>query len=252
MLPSWSWQPAFILTVVGFLGTTISPYLFFWQAGEEVEEEVVDGKADRPGHRIKRVTDDDIRALRSDTVTGMVASQAVTFFIVICTAATLHAKGITDINTAQDAALALKPLGSAAYWLFALGILGTGLLAIPTLAGSAAYAVAETMGWRYGLYRRFHRAQRFYAAIAATVAAGYLFNIVQALSPVKALLYSAALNGVTAPPLLVILLLICNNRKIVGNRVNGLASNTLGWATVVFMGAAAVFLIWALATGRAA
>ncbi len=250
VVPSWSWKPQFILTVVGFLGTTISPYLFFWQAGEEVEEEIAEGKADAPGHRTVRASAEEIRTLRADTVIGMVASQAVTFFIVICTAATLHAKGITDINTAQDAALALKPLGPAAYWLFTLGILGTGLLAIPTLAGSIAYAVAETGGWRYGLYRRFHRAKAFYLTIAAAVVAGYLLNFVHSISPVKALLYSAALNGVISPPLIVVLLLICNNRRIVGDQCNGWLSNAIGWITVAFMGAAAAFLCWAMVTGK--
>ena len=251
VVPTWSWKPAFILTVVGFLGTTISPYLFFWQAGQEVEEEIAEGKADAPGHRIARVSAEEIRILRNDTVIGMLASQGVTFFIVISTAATLNARGVTDINTAQDAARALLPLGPAAYWLFTLGILGTGLLAIPTLAGSAAYAVAETFGWRYGLYRRFRRARGFYLTIAAAVVAGYLLNFVHAISPVKALLYSAALNGIVAPPLIVILLLICNNPKIVGKRRNGWLSNLFGWSAVVFMGAAAAFLIWAMATGKA-
>lgn len=251
VVPSWSWKPDFILTVVGFLGTTISPYLFFWQAGEEVEEEIAEGKAMAPGHRTRRASDDDMRVLRNDTITGMVASQAVTFFIVITTAATLHAKGITDINTAQDAARALLPLGAWAYWLFTIGILGTGMLAIPTLAGSAAYAVSEVAGWRYGLYRRFRRARGFYLTIAAAVLVGYLLNFVHSISPVKGLLYSAALNGIVAPPLIVILLLICNNSKIVGKRRNSALSNVLGWLTVVFMGVAAAFLIWAMATGKA-
>ena len=251
VVPSWSWKPDFLLTVVGFLGTTISPYLFFWQAGEEVEEEIVTGKANAPGHRLAPASAEELRELRADTIIGMVASQAVTFFIIISAAATLHARGIMDINTAQEAAQALKPLGGAAYWLFTLGILGTGLLAIPTLAGSAAYAVAETMGWRYGLYRRFARARGFYVTIALAVVAGYLLNFVHSISPVKALLYSAALNGVVAPPLIVVLLFVCNNRRIVGRRVNSSVSNVLGWLTVAFMGAAAGFLIWAMATGKA-
>ncbi len=251
VVPTWSWKPDFILTVVGFLGTTISPYLFFWQAGEEVEEEIVEGKAIAPGHRTVRASEEDIRSLRNDTIVGMAASQTVTFFIVICTAATLNAHGVTDINTAQDAARALLPLGPAAYWLFTLGILGTGLLAIPTLAGSAAYAVSETFGWRYGLYRRFKRARGFYLTITATIIVGYLLNFAHAISPVKALLYSAALNGIVAPPLIVVLLLICNNRKIMGKRYNGIVSNILGWVTVVFMAAAAAFLIWAMASGKA-
>ena len=249
--PRWSRAPAFIMTVVGFVGTTISPYLFFWQAGETVEEEIYDGKAKEPGRRIAPVTEAEIRAMRTDTVIGMVASQAVTFFIIICTASQLNAKGITDINTAQDAAKALLPLGPAAFWLFTLGILGTGLLAIPTLAGSVAYAVAETAGWKYGLYRRFRRARGFYGTIAGVILVGYLLNFVHSFSPIKGLLYSAVLNGVIAPPLIVLLLLICNNRKVVKDRVNGRVSNVLGWLTVILMTAAAGFMFYAMATGKA-
>ena len=250
-IPSWSQDPAFIMTVVGYLGTTISPYLFFWQAGQEVEDEIADSTADAPGHRSKPVRADEIRNLRADTAIGMVASQAATFFIIICTAATLHSKGITDINTAQDAAKALLPLGKSAYWVFTLGILGTGLLAIPTLAGSAAYAVAETFGWRYGLYRRFKRACGFYLTIAAMILIGYGMNFAPTISPLKALLYSAVLNGVVAVPLLIVLMLICNNRKIVKSRVNGRTSNVLGWLTVVIMAAAVVLMVWAMWTGPA-
>ncbi len=249
--PHWSWKPDFILTIVGFVGTTISPYLFFWQAGETVEEEVAEGRLAAPGKRLKRVSADELRTVRADTVVGMLASQAVTFFILICTAGTLHARGITNIETAQDAARALLPLGKSAYWLFTAGIIGTGLLAIPTLAGSVAYAVAETAGWRYGLYRRYDRARGFYLTIGAVIVVAYLLNFVHAVSPVKGLLYSAALNGVVAPPLIVLLLLICNNKKIIGAQKNGLVSNVLGWLTVVLMTVAAGFLAWAMATGKA-
>jgi NRAMP (natural resistance-associated macrophage protein)-like metal ion transporter len=249
-VPSWSWNADFIMTVVGFLGTTISPYLFFWQAGEEVEEEIAEGRADAPGQRTREVTPDEIRTLRDDTVVGMLTSQTVTFFIILCTAAELHAKGITNINTAQDAARALLPLGQAAYWLFTLGILGAGMLAVPTLAGSVAYALSETFGWRYGLYRRFRRASGFYLTIAATVVVGSLLNFVRSVSPVRALFYAAVINGIAAVPLIVALLLICNNRRIVGDRVNGRLSNVLGWLTVVLMGAAVGFLFWAMATGQ--
>lgn len=250
-VPSWSWKPAYLMTVVGFLGTTISPYLFFWQAGEEVEEEIAEGKADRPGHRVQRASTAEIRDLRADTIVGMVASQAVCFFIIICTAATLHAHGKTDINTAQDAADALRPLGASAYWLFTLGILGTGMLAIPTLAGSAAYAVSESLGWNYGLYRRFARARGFYLTIGAMTVVGFLLNFVKAINPVKALLYSAVLNGIVAVPLLVVLMLICNNSKIVKERTNGRLSNVIGWLATACMGAAAIVMIWAMASGKA-
>jgi Mn2+/Fe2+ NRAMP family transporter len=248
---SWSRSPKFLLTVVGFLGTTISPYLFFWQAGEEVEEEIAEGKADRPGHRLDDSSAKEIRDMRADTVVGMIASQIVCFFIVICTAATLHAHGKTDISTAQDAAEALRPLGVSAFWLFTLGILGTGMLAIPTLAGSVAYAVAETCGWPYGLYRRFKRARSFYVTVAAMTIVGFLLNFTRAIDPIKALLYSAVLNGVIAVPLLVILMLVCNNKNIVGKRVNGPLLNGLGGLTILTMGAAAGVMIWAMVTGKA-
>jgi Mn2+/Fe2+ NRAMP family transporter len=249
LAPSWSNDPRFLLTLVGFLGTTISPYLFFWQAGEEVEEEIEAGTADAPGHRTVRASQWEIRALRADTAVGMIASQTITFFIVICTASTLHGHG--DINTARDAARALLPLGQGAYLLFTLGIFGSGLLAIPTLAGSVAYAVSESFGWRTGLYRRFHRAQAFYLTIAVMILIGYLLNFVHSISPIKGLLYAAAINGIVSPPLIVILLLVCNDKTILKDRVNGKLSNILGWLTVVLMGAAASFLIWAMATGKA-
>jgi Mn2+/Fe2+ NRAMP family transporter len=251
VVPTWRNSSDFISLVVAVLGTTISPYLFFWQAGEEVEEEIAAKKATAPGHRTEGVSEDEIRNLRADTVVGMFASQAVCFFIVICTAATLHAHGKTEISTAQDAAEALKPLGPAAYWLFTLGILGTGLLAIPTLAGSAAYAVSETFGWRYGLYRRFKRARGFYLTLAATIMIGFALNFVRAIDPVKALFYSAVLNGIVAVPLLVVLMLVCNNRAIVKERVNGPLSNILGWLTVALMGAAVAYMFWAMASGHA-
>ena len=240
-IPQFSRDPAFLLTVVGFLGTTISPYLFFWQAGEEVEDEIAQGKADRPGHRTQRVTEREVRNARADTVVGMVASQLITLFIVVVCAVTL--RGNPNINTAQDAARALLPLGPAAYWLFMLGIFGSGLLAIPTLAGSAAYGVAEAAGWQYGLYRRFHRARNFYLTLAGMIVGGYLLNFVHSLSPIKGLLYSAALNGIIAPPLLVVLLFIGNNRRIMGNRTNGRWSNILGWLAALLMGVTAAFLL---------
>ncbi len=249
-IPSWSSKPAFLMTVVGLLGTTISPYLFFWQASEEVEDEVAAGTAFGPGGRVRSASSAEIRRLRADTTVGMVASQAVAFFVLICTAGTLHAAGRTNIDTAQDAARALLPLGAAAYWLFALGILGTGALCIPTLAGSIAYSVSETTGWRYGLYRRFGRARGFYLTIACAIFAGFALNFVHTLSPVKGLLYCAVLNGIAAPPLIVILLFVCNNRKIMKERSNGIAANVFGGLAAILMGAAAALLLWAMATGR--
>ena len=252
VIPQWNSSPGYVLTIVGFLGTTISPYLFFWQAGEQVEDDIAEGLTDDAGDRASQIKNSEIRSIRSDTAIGMIFSQIVTIFIIVTTAATLHVSGKTDINTAEDAARALLPLGASAYWLFTLGILGVGLMAIPTLAGSAAYAVAETAGWRNGLYRRFSRAKGFYATIAVVIIVGYLLNFVQVISPVKALLYSAVLNGLVAPPLIVVLLFICNNRKIVGKNANGWLSNTLGCLAVVLMSLAGGFLIWSLFTAKAA
>jgi len=252
VIPHWNSNPEYVLTIVGFLGTTISPYLFFWQAGEQVEDDIADGLTDDAGYRASRIKRSEIRSVRADTAVGMIFSQIITVFIIVTTAATLHVSGNTEINTAEDAARALLPLGASAYWLFTLGILGVGLMAVPTLAGSAAYAVAETAGWRNGLYRRFSRAKGFYATIALVIVVGYLLNFVQAISPIKALLYSAVLNGLVAPPLIVVLLFICNNPKIVGKNTNGWLSNTLGWLAVVLMSLAGGLLIWSLITGKAA
>ena len=245
--PTMHLSASWVLTVVGYLGTTISPYLFFWQTDEEVEEEIESGAADKLGHRLHPIWKREIRNMRVDTVVGMVISQVVATFIVICTAATLFASGHRDIQTAQDAARALAPLGAGAVWLFTLGIVGTGMLAIPTLAGSSAYAVSEAAGWRYGLSQPFHQAKHFYLAIAGCVAVGCGLNFVQSINPVRALLYSAALNGTIAPVLIVVILLICRNQSIMGPYRNGRASTVLGIFGVLAMGFAAVLLILNLA-----
>jgi NRAMP (natural resistance-associated macrophage protein)-like metal ion transporter len=251
VIPRFDLKTETILAIVAFLGTTISPYLFFWQAGETMEEEIVQRTSDEPGHRIVPATKREFSNIRADTTIGMIASQLVALFIVVAAAGTLHSAGITNINTAQDAAKALKPLGPAAYWIFSICMIGTGLLAIPTLAGSAAYAVAETCGWRHGLYRRFARARAFYLTVAAVIVTGGAMNFVGVISPIKALVYSAAINGIIAPPLIVVLLLICNNKKIMGNRTNGRWSNFFSWLAVAIMGSAAIYFLFALVTGKA-
>ena len=238
------------MTAVGFLGTSITPYCFFWQSSETVEEEVAEGTAEEPGGRIEPVSESEIRAIRTDTVIGMLYSQIITFFIVICAAATLHARGITNIQTAQDAARALLPLGKSAYTLFTLGIIGTGLLGIPTMAASAAYAICEITGWRCGLYRRFARARHFYITIAVVIVLGYLLNFVGKISPVKGLIYAAVINGLVAPPLIVLICVSAIMKKIVQNRRNGWASNIFGWLTVIIMSLAAMIMLWAMATGK--
>ncbi len=244
LIPHWENTPGYLMAVVGYMGTTISPYCFFWQAGETVEEEISAGAEDEPGYRYKPVTEGEIRTVRADTAVGMITSQLIAVFIILSTAATLHAKGATNINTAQDAARALLPLGNSAYWLFTFGILGAGLLGIPTLAGSAAYALSEALGWRYGLYRRFDRARGFYVTISLVILFGYFLNFFGSISPVKGLLYAAILNGIAAPPLIVLLLLICNNPKVVGDRRNSLVSNLIGGLTALILAVAFALLCW--------
>ncbi|HWD40167.1 MAG TPA: divalent metal cation transporter [Fimbriimonas sp.] len=252
VLPVWKPNLDFTLAATAFLGTTISPYLFFWQAGETVEEELATGKSDEPGRRKQRVKESEIRNLRADTVLGMITSQLVAFFIIIATAGVLYRPGHpVTINSAMDAAQALRPLGPAAVWIFSIGMIGTGFLAIPTLAGSAAYAAAEAFGWRYGLFRRFRRAPGFYLTVLAVLLVGFLLNFFTQISPIKALVYSAVVNAIVAVPLLLVLLHICNNGKILGRRTNGIWSNVFGWASFVCMGAASAFFIWAVVSGKA-
>lgn len=239
-----------MLATVAFLGTTISPYLFFWQAGETVEEEIENHSANEPGKRTRAVTYREMRNIRADTAIGMIGSQLITFFIVIAAAGSLHRIGATGLNSAVDAAKALRPLGKAAYLFFSLGIVSTGLLAIPTMAGAVAYSLSETFDWRYGLYRPFSRARRFYLSIGAVVVVGCLMNFVGVISPIKGLVYAAALNGIVAPPLIVVLICICNNKSIMGSRCNGRWSNAFSVVTVLLMGPAAIYLICSMVAGR--
>ncbi|HXR98369.1 MAG TPA: Nramp family divalent metal transporter [Terriglobales bacterium] len=244
LTPAWRGDRAFLATMVALLGTTISPYLFFWQASEQVEENIADDVASPKAHRSHRVRQTELVRIRCDTAIGMVSSQVIAAAIMITAAATLHATGHIHISSAQDAAQALRPLGGMAFAIFGLGIVGSGLLAVPTLGGSAAYALAETMGWRRGLFRRFSRARAFYLTIVAVIAAGYLLNFVGTLSPIQALIYAAALNGMAVPPMIVLLLLIANNRKILGKHTNGTLANTVGILTAALITAAAIAL-WA-------
>lgn len=242
LIPHWETSTAYMMAVMGYMGTTISPYCFFWQAGETVEEEITSGAEAEPGHRYLPPSEVEIRTVRTDTAVGMFTSQMIAVFIILCTAGTLHVTGETNLNTAQEAARALLPLGKTAYWLFTFGILGSGLLGIPTLAGSAAYALSETLGWRYGLYRRFKRARGFYITLSAIILLGYLLNFVGSVSPVKGLLYAAILNGVAAPPLILLILMICNNSKIVGERRNRPISNIIGGLTALILAIALILL----------
>lgn len=241
--PTFQLNREFLLNIIAVLGTTISPYLFFWQAGEEVEEEVAHHKLRSFGAGQPRVTPKDISRLRIDTVIGMFFSNVIMFFIIVTTGATLFPNGIHKIESAAQAASVLRPLaGDFAFLLFALGILGTGLLAVPVLSGSASYALSEAFGWKVGLYRKLRAAKGFYGTIALATLLGVAMNAF-GFHSITFLYYTAVINGIIAPPLLVIILLIANNKKIMGNRVNNWILNVLGVVTVLIMSSAVVLLI---------
>jgi Mn2+/Fe2+ NRAMP family transporter len=235
----------YITTLVAILGTTISPYLFFWQASEEVEEErCVVGR--RLLSQRKGATDEELRNEKVDTIVGMVFCNVVFYFVILAAGATLHTAGKTDIQSATDAAQALRPLaGNLATVLFAIGLIGAGLLAVPVLTGSAAYAVAETFGWKSGLDEKPRHAKKFYAVIAASTIVGVAIDFI-GINPINALFWTAVINGVVAPPLLVVVMLIANNKRVMGKRTNGLFTNIIGWlaAAVMFAAAIAMFATW--------
>ena len=254
LVPRVEWSSQFLMIVVAVLGTTISPYMFFWQASQELEEEVERGEWSAPQTRFTRrgpmpkVSAREIRNMRIDTWSGMIFSQVATWFIIVTAAGSLHAGGITDIATAADAARALQPLvhtfphaGQIAQALFAVGIVGLGLMAVPIFAGSASYALAETFGWREGLFRRPSDAKPFYGVMAAAILVGIAINLV-GINPMKALVYTAVINGVVAVPLIFIILLIGSNRRIMGEYTSGFWSNLFGWITFLAMAAAAVLM----------
>jgi Mn2+/Fe2+ NRAMP family transporter len=213
--------------------------LFFWQAAQEVEEERAMG---RNLARRRGATPEELDACRTDVTTGMVASNAIMYFIIVTTAATLHAHGKTHIATAQEAAEALRPLaGAGAYWLFTLGLIGTGVLAVPVLAGSCAYAIAEASAWRGSLDRRPGRAKKFYLVLAVAIALGIGLNYA-GLNAIKLLFTAAVINGVLAPPLILIVLLLTRDRAVMGDAVNSRAVALLGWLAFVVMVVAALGL----------
>jgi NRAMP (natural resistance-associated macrophage protein)-like metal ion transporter len=237
-VPRVEWSSDYLATFVGILGTTISPYLFFWQASQEVEEERARGR--RSIHRRIGATAEELRRARTDVLTGMFFSNFVMYFIVLTTAATLHAHGQTNIETARQAAEALRPLaGNSAYWLFTLGLIGTGMLGVPVLAGSAAYAVSEAAHWRGTLEARPRLAPKFYAVLGVAMALGLALDFMR-INAVKMLFWSAVLNGVLAPPLIVLVVLLTSNKKVMGEHVNPPLLKWLGWATAIIMAAAAV------------
>ncbi len=234
-IPTIKFDKNFISVLVAILGTTISPYLFFWQATMEVEE-------NRKKHLVvnKRI----IHEMKQDVDFGMLFSNVTMFFIILSTGSVLFNGGIHQIDTVEQAAQALKPLaGNSAYILFAVGIIGTGFLAIPVLSGSLSYIITETFGLKGGLDKKFHQAKAFYIIIAISLILGLSMNYI-GISPIKALIYSAILYGMTAPVLIAIILHISNNKKIMGKFTNGKTSNILGFTALILMSVAAVILIY--------
>jgi NRAMP (natural resistance-associated macrophage protein)-like metal ion transporter len=239
VMPKLSFDAATATVVVGVFGTTISPYLFFWQCAEEVEDLHA-----RRDHRALlqngAAAPRELRRIRWDTWSGMLYSNLTAFFIILATAVTLHVAGVTDIQSATQAAEALRPLaGDFAFYLFALGILGVGAVGVPVLAGSAAYAIAEAMGWPGGLEARANDARGFYGVIAVSMIAGLGLGFTP-INPIKALFYSAVINGVVAVPLLVLILLLAMRPTVLGAYTASRSSLLFGWITVLLMACASV------------
>ncbi len=245
VVPHISLKAAFITSIVAVLGTTISPYLFFWQAEEEVEIEKA-SPSEAPLKVAPEEAPAQLHRIRVDTYTGMAFSNLVAFFIIVTAAATLSHNHVTDIQTSTQAAAALQPIaGKFAFLLFALGIVGTGLLALPVLAGSAAYAVGEALAWRVGLNSSPKRARNFYGIIAAATLLGLGLNFTH-LDPIKALFWSAVINGVVAVPIMALMLLMGQNAKVMGKFTLNARQRALGWLGTAVMLAAAVglFATW--------
>ncbi|MBI2051786.1 Nramp family divalent metal transporter [Candidatus Roizmanbacteria bacterium] len=246
LIPTFTFSGAYLLNIVAILGTTISPYLFFWQSDEEVEEEIAHHKLRMMGAGVPKITKRDLREMKVDTAIGMFFSNLVMFFIIVTTASTLFVGGVTNIETADQAAQALRPLaGDFAFLLFAAGIIGTGLLSVPILAGSASYALSEAFGWKAGLYRKATQARGFYGIITVATLIGLLVNLTP-IKPFKMLYLTAIFNGIAAPPLMLLILLISNNKNVMGQHTNSKISNILGLAITGVMGAAAVALFISL------
>lgn len=242
VIPAISFSKDELILICAAFGTTISPYLFFWQTSQEVEEDIMKGKRAEEMRRAE-TTPDDIRKMRIDNWSGMFLSNLIMFFIIATCAATLYQSGITNIRTAADAALALKPFaGNLAFLLFAFGIVGVGLLAIPVLAGSASYAMSETFGWKFGLYRKLKRATSFYGVIITAVGLGVLLNFL-GVDPIKTLIYSAVLNGIISPIILFFIVKISAQEGIMGEFKNKKIANILGWTIVGFLSVVSILTV---------
>lgn len=239
LVPDIVLTPAFLTMVVAVFGTTISPYMFFWQSSQEVEDLGPDPEKRSLLHT-PQLADSELRRIRLDTWFGMAICSMIAFFIVLTTAVTLHVNGVTDIKNAAQAAQALRPIaGDLAFWLFSLGIIGTGLLAVPVLAGSAAYAISESFGWPMGLNRKLGQAPGFYAIVAAATLGGVLLTMI-GIDPIKALFWSAVLNGLVAVPIMVVAMILASSKSVMGPFAIGWTLKILGWTATAVMAAAGV------------
>ncbi len=266
LIPSITFSKNQILLICAILGTTISPYLFFWQTSQEVEEENLknghgaeshehehghhhageSATHAHDGHWHQHVSKKEVRTVRTDVWSGMFFSNAVMFFIIAACAGTLYAHGVTNIATAADAAEALRPIaGNLAFILFAIGIIGTGMLAIPVLAGSTSYAISESFGWKHGLYRKLKEAYAFYGIIIISMVLGFAMNLI-GLDPIKALIYSAVLNAFVAPIVLFFIVRMSSNKELMQNYVNHRAITWLGWLITVIMAVVSIAAVWSL------
>lgn len=244
-IPSFTWQKDYIVTIVAVLGTTITPYCFFWQSSQEAEEEEIDPAA-RPLIKAPEQGADEIERIRFDTYVGMGFSNLISLFIILTTAATLHAHGVTDMQTSAQAAEALRPIaGVFTFAVFAAGIIGIGMLAVPVLAGSAAYALGEALGWKTGLSRRPLDAKAFYGTIAVATILGIAINFVD-IDPIKALFWAAVLNGVVAVPLMVVIMIMAMEKRVMGKFTLSRPLWAMGWLSTLVMAVAVavMFITW--------
>lgn len=232
--PDFSFTKETVILLCAVLGTTISPYLFFWQSSQEVEEQILHGEKTVEKRRLG-TNEQDIKNMRIDVISGMFVSNLVMFFIITACSVTLYSNGIFDIQTAEEAALALRPFaGDFAYVLFTLGILGTGLLAIPVLSGSSSYALAETFGWKAGLYRKLNQATSFYGVMIVSVLLGLSMNFV-GIDPIDSLIYAALFNGIVSPVMIFFILRLSGDGAIMGKFKNGFWANAMGWLAFVLI-----------------
>jgi NRAMP (natural resistance-associated macrophage protein)-like metal ion transporter len=251
IIPHFEFTPAFAMMFVAILGATLTPYAFFWQASEEAEEDVAKHKIRDISSKYNspKISKKDVRLMRSDVAVGMALSQLVMWSIITTTGTALHNNGITDIHTADQAASSLQPLvrtfpaaGEISKTIFALGIIGTGLLAIPVLAGASGYALSDTFGWKEGLSKTLRQAHSFHVVIAASTIIGLLINFTN-IDPIRMLVYSAMINGIVASPILIAVMKIANDKSILKDKVNGKLSNGIGWIAVIIMGISVIIML---------